>query len=71
MHPLQRGSILGSILGIVVCGGLGGITAWGVVTLMGWDGTFAAIVAALIGMVVATAAWIALTSLVRMLRRAG
>ena len=71
MHPFQRGSILGSILGIVVCGCLGGIAAWGVVTLMGWDGTLAAIVAALIGMVVATAAWIALTSLVRMLRRAG
>ena len=70
MHPLQRGSILGSILGIVVCGCLGGIAAWGVVTLMGWDGTLAAIVAALIGMVVATAAWIALTSLVRVLRRA-
>ena len=70
MHPFQRGSILGSILGIVVCGCLGGIAAWGVVTLMGWNGTLAAIVAAPIGMVVATAAWIALTSLVRVLRRA-
>ena len=41
MQLLQRGSIIGSILGIVVCGGLGGITAWSVVTLMGWNGAFA------------------------------
>jgi hypothetical protein len=70
MRRFQRGSILSSVLGIVVCGALGGVAAWAVVTLMGWDGTFAAIVAALIGMVVATASWTALTSLVRMVRRA-
>ena len=70
MRRFQRGSILSSVLGIIVCGGLGGVAAWAVVTLMGWDGTFAAIAAALIGMVVATASWTALTSLLRMLRRA-
>lgn len=70
MRRFQRGSILYSVLGIVVCGALGGVAAWAVVTLMGWDGTFASIVAALIGMVVATASWTALTSLLRMLRRA-
>ena len=65
MRPPQRGSIVGSLLGIVVCGGIGGIAAWSIVMLMGWDGTFGAIVAAIIGMVVATAAWAALTSLLR------
>jgi len=70
MQLLQRGSIIGSILGIVVCGGLGGITAWSIVMLMGWNGAFGAIVAAIIGMVVATGAWAALTSLLRALSRA-
>ena len=47
---------------------LGGVAAWSIVTLMGWDGTFGAIVAAIIGMVIATGAWAALTSLLRALR---
>jgi hypothetical protein len=69
MNSRQHGTILGSIFGIVVCGGVGGIAAWTVVALMGWDGTFGAIVAAIIGMVVATGAWTAWTSLLRMLSR--
>jgi fructose-specific phosphotransferase system IIC component len=69
MHHHQRGSALASILGIVVCGGLGGVAAWAVVTTMGWSGAFGAIVAAIIGMVVATALWTAGTSLFRTVRR--
>ena len=65
MRPFQSGSILGSIFGIVVCGGIGGLTAWAVVTHLGLQGLFGALVAALIGMGVATAAWIALTWLLR------
>jgi hypothetical protein len=64
----QRGSILGSVLGIIVCGGIGGIAAWAVVTALGWDGTPGAIAAAIIGMVVATATWAGGTSLLRVFR---
>lgn len=67
MTEKQSGSILGSILGIVVCGGLGGVTAWAVVTAVGLGGAFGSIVAAIIGMVVATAAWAAGTALLRKL----
>ena len=70
MRPPQRGSTVGSILGILVCGSVGGIAAWCIVMLLGWDGTFGAIAAAIIGMGVATAAFAALTSLLRTLRRA-
>ncbi len=63
----QRGSILASVMGIIVCGGIGGIVAWAVVTTVGWDGTLGAIAAAILGMVVATAAWAAGTSLLRAL----
>ena len=69
MRTSQRGAIFGSILGIVACGGIGGVAAWSIVTLMGWEGPLGAIAAAIIGMVVATGAWTALTSLLRMLRR--
>ena len=65
MKSFQQGSIFGSILGIVVCGGIGGVIAWAVAALMGWDGIAGALVAATIGMVVATAAWVVLTSLLR------
>jgi hypothetical protein len=68
MRSSQFGSILGSILGIVVCGGIGGIAAWTIVAHFGWNGIFGAIIAAVIGMVVATAAWTAWTALIGMLR---
>ena len=68
MAPAQRGSVLGNVLGIVVCGGIGGVSAWAVVTALGWDSTLGAIVAAIIGMVIATAVWAAGTSLLRALR---
>ena len=69
MRLSQRGSTVGSILGIVACGATGGVAAWSIVALMGWTGPFGALAAAVIGMVLATAAWTGLTSLLRMLRR--
>jgi hypothetical protein len=61
-------SIVLSVLGILVCGGLGALAGYGAVSAIGWTGTGGAIVAAVIGMVVATLAWVAGTTL---LRRAG
>ena len=69
MRTSQRGSILGSVLGIVLCGVLGGVAAWAIVRAIGLDGVPGAIAAAVVGMVVATAAWVAGTALVRALRR--
>jgi len=63
----QRGSMLGSILGILICGVAGGFAAWSAVTAWGVDGVLGAIVAAVIGMVVATALWAGGTSLMRVL----
>lgn len=67
MRSRQRGSILASIAGIVVCGGLGGIAAWALVTALGLEGAPGAILAAIAGMVAAFAAWVAGTSLLRAL----
>ena len=50
MNLHERGSLLSSLLGIVTCGGIGGLTAWWIVTLAGFNGTFGAIVAAVVGM---------------------
>jgi hypothetical protein len=69
MTTSQRGSILGSVLGIVLCGGLGGFAAWAIVRAIGLEGTVGAILAAIVGMVVATAAWTGGTTLLRALRR--
>jgi fructose-specific phosphotransferase system IIC component len=69
MASNQRGSTFGSIFGIVVCGGTGGVAAWAIVSLMGWDGVTGALVAAVVGMIVATAVWTAVTSMLRAFRR--
>ncbi len=58
MMRYQKGSTVGSILGIVICGAVGGVTAWAIVTALGWSGSLGSLVAVIIGMVVATAAWI-------------
>ncbi len=55
-------AIFWSVVGIVVCGGAGGLAAWALVTTFGWDGTPGAIAAAVIGMVLAVALWTALTA---------
>ena len=52
-----RGSIFGSIIGILICGIAGGFAAWMLVSKLGIGGVAGALVAALIGMVVATALW--------------
>ena len=63
----QRGSMLGSILGILVCGVGGGFAAWAAVTAMGVTGVVGAILAVVTGMVVATALWAGGTTLLRAL----
>jgi len=55
MSQLQRGSIFGSIAGILVCGVAGGFAAWMIVSALGIDGVTGALVAAVVGMIVATA----------------
>jgi hypothetical protein len=52
-------SLVGSILSIVVCGGVGGVIAWALVGALGIGGQLGAIVAAIVGMVVAVALWAA------------
>ena len=61
-------SILASVLGIVASGLCGGLAGWSVIALVGWTGVGGALVAAVIGMAVATGVWIGLTSLLRALR---
>ncbi len=61
-------SILFSVLGIVASGLCGGLAGWSVISLLGWSGVGGALAAAVIGVVVATGAWIGLTSLLRALR---
>jgi hypothetical protein len=61
-------SILASVLGIVASGLCGGLAGWSVIALLGWSGVGGALVAAVIGMVVATGVWVGLTSLLRALR---
>jgi hypothetical protein len=58
-------SILYSVVGILISGGIGGFTGWSAITLLGLHGLPAALVAAPIGMGVATALWIGLTVLLR------
>lgn len=60
-------SIVGSILGILFCGGLGAVAGWLLATAIGLAGVPAALVAALAGVVIATALWVAGTSLLRAL----
>ncbi len=58
-------AIVWNVVGILVCGGLGGFAAWALVTSIGWDGTPGALFAAVIGMVVAVALWTGVTALLR------
>ncbi|MCC7327082.1 MAG: hypothetical protein IT521_09795 [Burkholderiales bacterium] len=58
-------SILFSVIGIVISGTAGGVAGWSVVTTLGWSGVAGAVVAAGIGMVVATFVWVAITLTLR------
>ncbi len=60
-------SILLSVVAIIVCGMIGGLAGWAVTQSFNWHGTGAAILATLIAMIVATAAWIGGSTLVRSL----
>ena len=63
----QRGSVLGSVLGILVCGIAGGVAAWMLVAALGVEGVLGALIAAVIGMAVATALWAGGSTLLRAL----
>jgi hypothetical protein len=67
MRTDERGAIIGSILGIFICGVAGGLAAWSSVSALGLDGVPGAIAAAVIGMVVATALWAGGSTLLRAL----
>lgn len=70
MHGVTRTSsvdIVWSVLGILVCGSAGGTAGWFVTRAFDLTGVWAAVVAVPIGMVVAVACWVALTSLLRSL----
>jgi hypothetical protein len=60
-------AIVWSVLGILFCGGLGGVAAWAMVATLGWEGTPGAIVAVIMGMVISVALWTGLTVLLRAL----
>ncbi len=61
----KKESIVWSVVGILISGMCGGLAGWAAVTALGWSGTGGAILAAIIGMVVATATWVGLTVLLR------
>ena len=65
--PHTPRSIFWSILGIVVSGLAGGFAGWLVITSLGSSGVAAALLASVIGMVVATGVWVAITVLLRSL----
>jgi len=62
---LVRGNVVGSLLGILVCGGIGGFAAWSAVAAWDIDGVPGALAAAAIGMFVATTLWVGGSSLLR------
>ena len=55
----QRGMLAGKLVAILACGAVGGVAAWSIVTVMGWDGIGGAIVAAMIAMVISVTLWVA------------
>lgn len=61
-------SYLASGLGIIIAGAIGGAVGWAVVAWLQWTGVGGALVAAAVGMVVATGIWIGLTVALRSLR---
>ncbi|MGI8896142.1 MAG: hypothetical protein ACR2HE_10925 [Casimicrobiaceae bacterium] len=61
-------SFIASGLGIIIAGAIGGAVGWAVVAWLQWTGVGGALVAAAVGMVVATGVWIGLTVALRSLR---
>ena len=64
-RPPARGSIFGSIIAILICGVAGGFAAWMLVAKLGIDGVIGAFIAAVIGMIAATALWAGGAALLR------
>jgi hypothetical protein len=60
-------SIFFSVIGILASGLAGGLAGWSFIAALDWSGVGGALVAAAIGMVVATAVWLAITVLLRKL----
>lgn len=67
-RPRTRGSALGSILTIVIVGGIAALCAYGAVSVLGVSGVGGAIVAVLVAMAVALPLF---AVVVRMFRRSG
>ena len=65
MPTPARGSVFLSVIAILVCGVAGGYLAWVAVSNFGIGGPTGALVAAVIGMVVATALWAGGSALLR------
>jgi len=61
-------SFIASGLGIIIAGAIGGAVGWAVAAWLQWTGVGGALVAAAVGMVVATGVWIGLTVALRSLR---
>jgi len=69
MMTLAKVSVyLVSGVGIIIAGAIGGAIGWAVVAWLQWTGIGGALVAAAVGMVVATGVWIGLTIALRSLR---
>jgi hypothetical protein len=60
-------SIFCSVIGILVSGLAGGVAGWSLVNALDWHGVVGALVAAAIGMVVATGTWVVITVSLRKL----
>lgn len=60
-------SILGSVISIIVCGGLGGVAGWALASALGLGGVAGALLAATVGIIVAAALWTAGSSALRAL----
>lgn len=56
-----------SVVFILLCGALGAFAGFALVSAAGWTGTWSAIVAAVVGMLVATLAWALGAALLRKL----
>ncbi len=60
-------SVVWSVAGIILCGGVGALCGWLLTQALGLTGAWAAILAAIVAMVIATAAWAGITTLLRKL----
>ena len=61
-------SVIGSIVGILLCGGLGVALGLALSNALGLDGVYRALVTLFVAMVVATLAWAPLTAVLRRLK---